>query len=44
MTAEDYYELEDYIRAHPDFTIPGDTYRQLLEWLSVKIPDTNATP
>jgi len=38
MTAEDYYEFEDYIRQNPDFTITIDDYIQLLEWLGVERP------
>jgi len=39
MTAEDFYEFEDYIRQNPDFTITIDDYIQLLEWLGVERPE-----
>jgi len=38
MTAEDFYEFEDYIRKNPDFTIESSSYIQLLEWLGVERP------
>jgi len=39
MTAEDFYEFENYIRENPDFTIEGTDYIQLLEWLGVERPE-----
>jgi len=38
MTAEDFYEFENYIRKNPDFTIESSSYIQLLEWLGVERP------
>ena len=44
MTAEDVFELENYIKENPNFKKTNRAYNNLLYWLGIENPEVTPTP
>ena len=44
MTAEDMFEMENYIKENPNFKKTNRAYKNLLYWLGIENPEATRTP